>query len=303
MARGGHLGRLRLLGAGRWSASTPPAPGRDRAPGASLPCATGWWSPPGFHNSPCELARPAQYLLSLHAPARTPAGAPPRPARPCGSAGTALAEEGLPPGSGRAGLVPASDLGLGEAFPGALLAEVPVPLVRGGPPACTPSWIGGRTGPSPACVSTPAGRAPGGAPGRPPGGRRRRGGSVESLRLPHLGGAGGGGRQRRDGALPRDGRAARKKGRLRFCRSQVFAADGFAVPNEHSRPLLESCGPFFDMFTVGPHRRHRPAHLPGRHPLPGRVAAAGGATLPAPTGGGTCTGATGTSSTTSTTPR
>ena len=27
---------------------------------------------------------------------------------------------------------------------------------------------------------------------------------------------------------------------------------GFAVPNEHSRPLLEACGPFFDMFTVGP---------------------------------------------------
>jgi hypothetical protein len=42
------------------------------------------------------------------------------------------------------------------------------------------------------------------------------------------------------------------EGALRFCRSQVFAAEGFAVPAETSPGLLEACGPFFDMFTVGP---------------------------------------------------
>src|SRR5207247_1869634 len=42
------------------------------------------------------------------------------------------------------------------------------------------------------------------------------------------------------------------EGALRFCRSQAFQADGFVVPNELSAPLLKHCGPFFDMFTVGP---------------------------------------------------
>src|SRR5262245_43370234 len=85
----------------------------------------------GLHDSPCELARPAQYLLSVHESAGATGGAT-RPGLALRERPADLVEPGLPPGSARIGLVPAREAGWRDAPAGALAAAVPVPLVRGG---------------------------------------------------------------------------------------------------------------------------------------------------------------------------
>ncbi len=203
----------------------------------------------GLHDSPCELARPAQYLLST----REPAGAS-GSAVAAGPAlrerSTALAEEGLPPGTARIGLLPARAAGWSQAPEGALAARVPVPLVRGGT-----VWLHVLVERAPSgafsrlrIYAQPDGAAP---LADLPCGRPGELGEWSPFAR-HLWGEPGA-RDAADGTVRfRLIDCRPEEGALRFCRSQVFQADGFTVPAELSRELLQVCGPFFDMFTVGP---------------------------------------------------
>ncbi|MBI3972417.1 MAG: alkaline phosphatase family protein [Chloroflexi bacterium] len=202
----------------------------------------------GLHDSPCELARPAQYLLSTQAPAgasgsATTAG-PELRERPTG-----LAEEGLPPGSARIGLVPAREAGWTNGGEGALAAAIPVALVRGGT-----EWLHALVDRRPdssfarlRLYAQPGDEAP---LADLPGGRPRELGEWSPFARRIWGEPGAPGAA--EGTVRfrvMDSRPG--EGALRFCRSQVFRADGFTVPAGLSPRLLEACGPFFDMFTVG----------------------------------------------------
>ena len=223
-------------------------------PGSRPPLRHGVVVAAGLHDSPCELARPAQYLLSLGAPA-TASGSATGAGPALRERGTGLAEEGLPPGSARAGLVPAAAAGWTGAPPSALLAEVPVPLVRGGAArlhavvdrapdgAFTRLRLYARRADA---GGAPLADLPVGAPGAP-------GAPDEwSPFARHTWGEPGAPGTAEGTVRFRVMASDPAAGTLRFCRSQVYATDGIAVPNEHSGPLLEACGPFFDMFTVGP---------------------------------------------------
>jgi predicted AlkP superfamily phosphohydrolase/phosphomutase len=203
----------------------------------------------GLHDSPCELARPAQYLLSLHEPAGASGSAT--------SAGPQLrdrspgqAEEGLSPGSARVGLVPARTAGWTEATERALVAQVPVPLVRGGTHSLYAlvdrDESGGFT--RLRLYAEPAGGAPvADLPIEASGGL---GEWSPFARLP-WGEAGAPGRA--EGTVRfRVMRSHSDEGTLRFCRSQILAAEELAVTAERSAEVLAACGPFIDMFTVGP---------------------------------------------------
>jgi predicted AlkP superfamily phosphohydrolase/phosphomutase len=204
----------------------------------------------GLHDSPCELARPAQYLLTTHDPAgargsATTAGPALR------ERSTGAAEQGLPPGSARVGLIPAATAGWTGADRAALAAEIPVPLVRGAGTSHLHALVDrgsdgafarlrlyARPGDTTPLVDLPVGGE--GALGQWSAFARHNWGEAGAA-----GSAEGAVRFRIMDSHPAEGT-------LRFCRSQVFATGGFAVPNARSAELLDACGPFFDMFTVGP---------------------------------------------------
>lgn len=204
----------------------------------------------GLHDSPCELARPAQYLLSTQEPAGA-SGSATSTGPQLRDRATGLAEQGLPPGSARVGLVPARAAGWPEASEHDLTAAVPVPLVRGGT-----HWLHALVERDAAGRFTRL-RLFDGAGGRGtlladlpinPGATLGEWGAFASIPWGGPGASGtatGSVRFRVMDSRPEDGA-------LRFCRSQVFATEELAVTAQRSAELLDACGPFFDMFTVNP---------------------------------------------------